>query len=138
MKTSEKIVALKIALENFTNSSQVQNTGQGFQLTVRTKTLFLISHTKNCTPSLLIERLGIVKSNLALVCKSLLTDGLIVQEKSQEDRRSVYYNITDAGVAALDEYLELVINNTNTIFGGKSLRSFEKRVDELLSILTKI
>lgn len=58
--------------------------------------LFLID-TGFVTPKLLIEKLGIQKTNLSLICKNLLQKKLILKSKFSEDKKQIMYSINTKG-----------------------------------------
>ena len=59
--------------------------------------MVLIDECGVCSPSLLISKIGIKKSNLALACKTLLEQGKITKINSQEDKRQIFYKLTEKG-----------------------------------------
>ena len=111
MKIAEKIIELQILTENICSQARAKMSG------VKMKILMLLYEYKFATPKLLISKTGIVKSNLALACKKLLTDGLIISEKSIKNQRHIKYSLTEKGKNEITE----VINNLSKMF----------RVDEL-------
>ena len=72
------------------------------------KTLFLLSIHGELSPSLLISNLGLAKSNLTILCRSLLEEGLISVKKSEADKRTISYILTNKGDKQLKSYLNQV------------------------------
>lgn len=53
------------------------------------------------TPKLLMEKMGIQKTNLSLLCRRLLDDKLISKMRSEENKKSIAYCISAKGKAKL-------------------------------------
>lgn len=73
---------------------------------VNQKIMFLIDEYGVCAPSLLISKIGIKKSNLALACKTLIEQDKIEKIRSQEDRRQIFYKLTERGKNEIDKIVE--------------------------------
>lgn len=69
------------------------------------KILYFVDEYPNCSPQILISKLGIAKSNLALLTKKMIKENLIISKKGHTDGRSIFYSITPTGKNMLDEYL---------------------------------
>ncbi len=136
-KLNKQLVNLRVMLEHLSESDEKEAGSKNAQLTMRLKTLFTISGNKNCTPSLLIERLAIAKSNLAIICKGLIDEGLIVSEKTENDKRNIYYNITPKGEEELSAYYEALENKLCAAINPKDIKLVEKKIDELTTLLSK-
>ncbi len=96
------------------------------------KVLYFIDEYKAVSPSLLISKLGIVKSNLALLTKNMIKDRLIEAYHTNIDRRTITYRITQKGRNMLNEYLEKI----EKIFRNSD-PSLEQAFDTILEFLNK-
>ena len=102
MNTARKILEIKCLSQTLCQNGNVENTNN------QLKVLYFIDEYQSVTPQLLISKLGIVKSNLALLTKSLIKDELIVSSKSLADKRAIVYSITEKGKQILDEHLSSI------------------------------
>lgn len=85
-------------------------------------------------PSELIEALGIAKSNLANLSKSLIAEGVIDSYKSMGNYRNIFYRITDKGLNELNAYKVSLYK----VFGEKykdNLDEIKGHIDQILEIL---
>lgn len=102
MNTARKILEIKCLAQTLCQNGNIENTNN------QLKVLYFIDEYQSVTPQLLISKLGIVKSNLALLTKSLIKDGLIVSSKSLADKRAIVYSITEKGKQILDEHISSI------------------------------
>lgn len=98
--------------------SRLENLCEGFDVSSKStlisskfKVLLALSEKPKTSPSMLIDRLGLAKSNLALLCKSMISEGLIKKSKDEFDSRVVFYSLTDQGKQYLDNSLGLMAEN---------------------------
>lgn len=98
--------------------SRLENLCEGFDVSSKSalisskfKVLLALSEKPNTSPSMLIDRLGLAKSNLALLCKSMISEGLIKKNKDQFDSRVIFYSLTELGTKTLNESLTLMADN---------------------------
>lgn len=138
-KLDKQIISLRIMLENLSDSYEITDSNvKATPLTMRMKALFFVSENSACPPSLLIDKLNIAKSNLAILCKGLIEEGLIVSEKDENDKRNIYYNITSKGKKELENYYSLLEERVEKVMSGKEIKAVERKVDELTTLLSKI
>lgn len=102
MNTARKILEIKSLTQTLCHNENSENTNN------QMKVLYFVDEYGSVSPQVLISKLGIVKSNLATITKSLLMDNLIVSEKSLTDKRAVVYSITPKGKQKLEEYLSFI------------------------------
>lgn len=138
-KLDKQIISLRIMLENLSDFYEVTNSNvKTMPLTMRIKALFFVSENSACPPSLLIDNLNIAKSNLAILCKGLIEEGLIVSEKDEKDKRNIYYSITQKGKKELENYYNLLENQIEKVMSVREIKTIEKKIDELTTLLQKI
>ncbi len=99
------------------------------------KVLFMLSLNNNCSPQILIENLGIAKSNLALLCKTMESNGLILKSSEQGDKRKIFYNITAKGKEKLNEFY---LGLKSDIFKDKNKQELiilENNINQILKFI---
>lgn len=118
-----EIKALSQTICNLTKNEATNN---------QLKVLYFIDEYKNVSPQILISKLGIVKSNLALLTKKMIESGLIESLHDNVDRRTITYRITSKGKAMLNAYLEKL----DRIFKDND-PSLDASLDTILKFLNK-
>lgn len=125
-------------------TSRLQNLCEGFDdskktalLSAKLKILLEVSLRKKITPSILKNKVGLAKSNLALICNQLTKEKLIQKTKDQFDTRSIYYTITPSG----EELLNKILNKMKGNFEGEiayknNLKQIDETVADLLSYIS--
>ncbi len=78
------------------------------------KILYFSRLYENLSISMIIEKLGIQKTNFALMTAGLEKEGCIIVKKSNLDRRCRVIELTDKGNEELDNYLKEVEKTLNT------------------------
>lgn len=78
--------------------------------------LYILSRKESVTPKEIISELNIAKSNLAILAKKLIKDGLLSSHKDKNNKREIFYMITDLGTQMLQEKLD----NIDTLCDGDS------------------
>ncbi|MBE7073648.1 MAG: winged helix-turn-helix transcriptional regulator [Clostridiales bacterium] len=126
MKTAEKILEIESLLENL-----IKKNREGSIL--RMKILFFSHLYQDLSISMIIEKLGIKKTNFALMSAALEKEGCLVIKKSNMDRRCRVIELTEKGRKELDNYLTEVGNN----FGATPIE-IEQNLDSLSRFLNKI
>lgn len=99
MKRAEKIIEIESLLENLLKKNR-----EGSLL--RLKILFFSRLYENLSISMIIEKLGIKKTNFALMTAQLEKDGLLIIKKSSLDKRCRIIELTEKGNAELDEFVK--------------------------------
>ncbi len=101
---AKSIVELKLA------SDRIAECGVG-GFTVKYQMLFLIANSGQTTPSELIYELNMAKSNLALLAKKMIGEGLIEQTKEKGNKKQIYYTITEKGMDELSARMKAIDNS---------------------------
>lgn len=133
----EQIVELRIMLQGICDGFSTENFNKKTTLTMRVKVLYMLSKNKNCPPSVLIEGLGIAKSNLALLCKAMCEEGVICASKSETDKRNVYYSLTAKGERELKEFYGLMLSEFDLSLTERETKIIEKKFEEIIDFLNK-
>ncbi len=135
VKLQEQLVELRILLQSICDGFDVENLNKKSNLTMRIKVLYALTKTERCCPSMLIDKLGIAKSNLALLCKTMCEDGVISVVKSEQDKRNIYYSITPSGLAELNEFYDLMAKDVTLT--DRETRVMEKKFAEIIEFINK-
>ena len=75
--------------------------------------LFVLNENERVSPKELVLSLGLAKSNLAIIAKKMMKDGLIERTKDLQNRKEIYYNITLKGKEVLMAKLAQIENSCN-------------------------
>ena len=121
MKRTENFIEIESLLENVLKSHR-----EGSLL--RTKILFFSSIYENLSVSMIIDKLGIKKTNFALMTAALEKEGCLVIKKSNMDKRCRVIELTSKGRQELDEYMKGI---------EKSLGPTSPEVDYAVDVLCK-
>lgn len=103
---ARRLLEIRILSDNICDGWNRKN------IEVYQKIMFLIDEYGVCSPSLLISKLGIKKSNLALACKTLIEQNKIIKFNSQEDKRQIFYKLTSDG----KDEIEKIVGNIERMF----------------------
>ncbi len=125
MKTAQKLLEIESLLENIAKKD-VEN---GL---LRKKVLLFASLYKNLSVSMIIGKLGIKKSNFALISTQLEKEGCLTICNTETDRRCRCLSLTQKGQSELDEYL-LNLENHFT----KTDRDIDRAIDILNKYLNR-
>ena len=133
MDICDSLIELRIALTTCCDGFSVENSNKDILLSSRIKVLHLLS-TKDMMPGELIETLGIAKSNLANLSKTLIAEGVIDSYKSMGNYRNIFYRITDKGLNELSAYKVSLYKVFGEKFEG-SLSEIGFHIEKILEIL---
>lgn len=98
--------------------------------------LYILTRKDRVTPKELIAELNMAKSNLAILAKKMIKDGLMESHKDKSNKREIFYNITEDGKAMLQEKLD----NVDTVCEGdtkKVTNIIYRAVEELKKLENK-
>lgn len=128
------IVSLIVRLQNLCEG--FDDTNKNAILTTKIKILHEIKKQNQVTPSILKQKVGLAKSNLALSCNALISDGLIIKIKDKNDARSIYYSITEKGTDLLNTTLKQMKKNFDKELAYKNnMSQVNAAVNELLELV---
>ena len=137
-RLAKQITELRILLQNITDGFSLDSANKNAKLTMERRVLFVLNNEKRVKPITLITKLGIAKSNLALLCRSMIDAGYMTCEKEENDKRNIYYEITAKGVAELNQYIDTISNDVGTIVSNdKEAKAMEKKLDDIIEFLTR-
>ena len=99
MKNFEMLLEIEALTENITKHYAKNNL-------LKIKVLYFISQYENLSVSMIIEKLGLKKSNFALMTKDLEKEGLVVSKQGEIDKRCKMMFLTDKGKAELKKFMQ--------------------------------
>ena len=97
------VLALAIRLENLCEG--FDETNKSAVLTSKVKVLLELSKAERVTPNVLKNNVGLAKSNIAILCNSLVKEKLIEKNRDSFDTREISYSLTDEGKEFVNAYL---------------------------------
>lgn len=120
MKNIDKLLEIEALTENLTKHFAKNNL-------LKYKVLYFISLYENLSVSMIIDKLGIKKSNFAIMTKELELAGLVYQKQAEIDKRCRMLFLTEKGKEELSCYLSEI----NNYFDDKN-----KEVDSAIEVLS--
>ena len=123
---ARKILEIKALCQTICSASNNESTNNEL------KVLFFVDEYQSISPQILVSKLGIAKSNLALMTKKMIAENLIFRQKSETDGRAILLSITPKGKKMLDDYLD----NISKIFPDENTE-LAKAMDIVLKNLNK-
>lgn len=121
MKRMEKLIEIEALLENLMKKKHPGGI-------LRMKILYFCRLYENLSIGIIIEKLGIKKTNFALMTRDLENEGCLVIKKSNLDKRCRVIELTEKGNLQLDEYLTTL---------DKDLGASSPEVDYAIEVLDK-
>lgn len=101
----DKLIELRILINSVCDGFAIDNLNKNLSLSTKTKILFLLKDKDLC-PSDMVLSLGIAKTNLANILKSMMDEELIISYKNIDNSKNVFYRITAKGSKDLCCYKE--------------------------------
>ena len=99
MKNIDKLIEIEGLLENLMKSNR-----EGGIL--RIKVLYFCYLYQNLTVSMIIDKLGIKKTNFAIMTKELENEGCITIKKSNLDKRCRMVELTEKGKKEIETFIK--------------------------------
>lgn len=124
--TSEEILSLIINLENLLKNSELE------KFDMKLKVLHLISRNEATTPNFLIEKLGMARSNLAIMCNKLIKDDLITKHKEPLNKKEIFYNLTEKGSKFLNDSYEKAEQSLEKIRNKNKIVKLSKELAKII------
>ena len=133
LELARNMMRLRILSSNACESFEKQINKKNL-LTTKVRILFLIDEYKTVSPTFLIDRLYVAKSNIALFCKQLLLEGLISSSQDLIDKRIIYYCLTPKGKEFLKSKLSFIQDNLDSAVDTEE----KKKLNESMSYVNKV
>lgn len=125
MKNADKILEIEALTENLTKHFAKNNL-------LKIKVLYFISEYENLSVSMIIDKLGLKKSNFALMAKALEEEGLVMSKQGEIDRRCRMMFLTEKG----KETLACFMRSLDSFFAEQN-SEVEHALDTLCIYLNK-
>lgn len=125
MKHVDKILEIEALTENLTKHLAKNNL-------LKVKVLYFISQYENLSVSMIIDKLGLKKSNFALMAKDLEEQGLVISKQGEIDKRCRMMYLTEKGKAELESFMQSLED-----FFGESNSEIEHAIETLSIYLNK-
>lgn len=103
MKNIDRLLEIEALLENITKHLANNNL-------LKVKVLYFISQYENLSVSMIIDKLGIKKSNFALMTRELEEEGLIESRQGEIDKRCRLMKLTQKGKSELETFSKSLSN----------------------------
>lgn len=91
MEIAQSLAELQVLSENFIKKHTQNLSDNEF------KVMTIIKAYDECSPKILIAKIGILKTNLAHILKKLIAEGLVCSREHVQDSRSKMYALTESG-----------------------------------------
>ena len=104
----------------------------GEKFDIKHKLLHLISKKEKATPNYLIEILHMARSNLAICCNGLVKQGLIEKNKEPENKKEIFYTITEKGKEELNNKLNKTEESFNKIRNKNKIVKLASELSKLI------
>ena len=121
MKNYEKLLEIEALTENITKHFAKNNL-------LKIKVLYFISQYENLSVSMIIDKLGLKKSNFALMTKELELEGYVKSKQGEIDKRCRMMFLTEKGKEELSHFMQRM----ETFFDDKN-----NEVDTAIETLTR-
>ncbi len=99
MKNIDKLLEVEALTENLTKHIANNNL-------LKVKVLYFISEYENLSVSMIIDKLGLKKSNFALMAKDLEKEDLVTSRQGEIDKRCRMMKLTEKGREFLDKFMQ--------------------------------
>ncbi len=90
-------------------------------------------------PRELMDRLGMVKSNLALLARKCISEGLIEKSRRSSDNRALLYELTESGKEYINGLLGKIESKLRTVLTNENdAQAAEENLDATIELLSYI
>ena len=109
-----------------------------FGLALRTMEGVIYVHIQQISPTTLVEELKMAKSNVALFCKKLLQEQLIISKQDKLDKRVIYYCLTKKGQKVITNNLKTISDKIVLSSSQSNLKNISKSTKMLYESISKL
>ena len=129
-----RILELAIRLENLCEG--FDETNKSAVLTSRVKILLELNKKDFVTPNALKNNVGLAKSNIAILCNSLVEEGFVDKTRDKIDTREILYSLTDSGKKFVEQYLKQAKKNFEGQLAYKdNMEQIEAKANDLFELV---
>ena len=108
MDTIDRLIELRILINSVCDGFSCDNLNKNLTLNAKTKILFLLRDKDMC-PGDMIKFLGVAKTNLANILKSMIEEKIIVSYKNIDNSKNIFYRITTDGLKEIKDYKDKLL-----------------------------
>ena len=108
MDTIDRLIELRILINSVCDGFSCDNLNKNLSLNAKTKILFLLRDKDMC-PSDMIKFLGVAKTNLANILRSMIEERTIVSYKNIDNSKNIFYRITNDGLKEVKDYKDKLL-----------------------------
>ena len=131
------LVTARMLLENLCDGFDTACSSKKSLLTSKIKMLHLLNLEDKLSPSIIICKLGIAKSNLAILASGMIEEGLIEKIEDTFDKRVIYYSITKKGTELLQNSLEIIDEQVCSCNkNANKCKILNRKLEELIKLLS--
>ncbi len=132
---SKSLIEARMMLENLCDGFQKESANKKTTLTAKVKLLFELEKEEKVSPKVLIEKIGIAKSNLAILANGMIANSLIEKVQDSSDKRVIYYKITEKGKEELEKSLKLINEQITNSLKASKAKVLKKQMDATIKLL---
>lgn len=129
----DKLIDLRITLSSCCDGFSVEESSKNLLLSHRIKVLHLLNQ-RDMMQYEFINYLGMAKSNLANLLKSMVQEGVIENYRNSNKPKNIYYKVTELGSLKFQEYKRSLKNIFLAVCPCPEGR-LENNIDDILKIL---
>lgn len=134
---ASNLVSARMLLENLCDGFDTTCANKKNLLTTKIKMLHLLVLQGKLSPSVIICKLGVAKSNLAILAGGMLEEGLIERIEDSFDKRVIYYSITAAGKELLAQSLKKIdAQICSCSLNTSKCKLLNRKLEELIKLLS--
>ena len=127
MELAQNLAELQVLTENFIKKSTSCFADNEF------KVMLMLKIYGECSPKIVISKVGILKTNLALIFKKLMAEDLVEARKNAQDGRGKLYRLTVHG----EEMISGILADISANLSGIVTEDLFYAVKIVLSVLNK-
>ena len=133
-KIVKSIINVCTRLENLCEGFDVDS--KSMLISSKLKILLAVKEQEKVSPSMLINKIGLAKSNIALLCKNMVQENLLEKQKDEFDSRVIFYTITNEGEKMLNTSLEqMSFNFKRELAYKQKFKEIEQTLDLLKDLI---
>ena len=130
------LVALGRNIENICKKEDERLSKEVFS--AKFECLCIIYKLKEVSPSFLVKELGIAKSNIANICKTLEKEKNIYRMVADDDHRVIFYGVTSKGKSRVESLLTKIYEIFNKSLDSNNKEILSTSLSSLESVLDTI
>lgn len=127
MELAQNLAELQVLTENFIRKSTSNFADNEF------KVMLMLKAYGECSPKIVISKVGILKTNLALIFKKLMAENLVEARKNSQDGRGKFYRLSQRG----EEMMNGILNDISANLSGIVTEDLFYAIKIVLSVLNK-